>query len=120
MKEKKITKEELYKNYIIDNMNMVDIAKKYNVSISSISKKMKKFNIKKDKKQIIKNTTETNIKRRGKNYLKKTKEQIEKTKQTCLKRYGTVNPMQNNEIRNKAKKKIKENNSNLQKRKEIQ
>lgn len=118
MKERKIDSDTLFDLYIIKNMNIVEIANLLNISQSAIGKKLKKYNIKKDRQIIVENTKKTNIKRRGKDYAKIKPETLEKRKATNREKYGTENPMKNEEIRKKAREKLKERNLDDNKRKE--
>lgn len=56
------TKEELYQDYIVNNMRLREVAKKYNVTEGCIKDKLNKFNIKKDREAITRNNSKfTNI-----------------------------------------------------------
>ena len=89
VKERKIDSDTLFDLYIIKNMNIVEIANLLNISQSAIGKKLKKYNIKKDRQIIVENTKKTNIKRRGKDYEKIKPETLEKRKATNREKFGT-------------------------------
>ena len=123
-----ISKEELYDIYIIKKNNIEYVSNKYNVSKDMVKKKLKEYNIHKDRKDIFEQSKEkykesmlkkygvehpiqnenikdkikqTNFKKYGKEYVGQVKEFQDKIKQTNLKKYGTEYGLQNNEIRNK-------------------
>lgn len=54
-----ITKEELYKLFIIENKTREELAKYYNCSLGNIKKKLSEFNISKPSKLSNKNTLKT-------------------------------------------------------------
>lgn len=103
MKKIDISKEQLYELYIIQNLNANQIADKLNIGCSTVSKKIKKFGIKKDKKTIIENRIKTNIERYGSKTKPVEEKTIEKREQTCLKRYGVTNPAKLEEVQKKKK-----------------
>ena len=103
MKKIMIEKDVLYDLYIIKNMNIKDISKQLNTSISTISKKINSYGIKKDKKIITSNFKKTMKERYGENCFSVSEQTIQKRKETCLRKYGVENPLQNEVIKNKQK-----------------
>lgn len=78
-----LTKEWFVDNYINQNLRVNDIADKLKVSIYCVERKLKELGIKKSQKLAKKLSVETN-----------------------LKKYGTANPMQNTEIKEKSQQTI--------------
>ena len=103
MKKINISKEKLYDLYIVKNLNITEIAEKLNIGVSTVSKKINKFNIKKDKNKIIENMLNTNIKKYGTKSKPVTVETIKKREETCLKKYGVTNPAKLKQIQEKKK-----------------
>ena len=121
-----ISKEELYDIYIIKKNNIDYIANLYNVSKDMVKRKLKKFDIHKDRKDIYQQSKEkyfyTMEQRYGvkfpvqnneikdkiidtkKKYSKEKKIEIEeKRKKTCKNKYNTEYVLQNKSIREKIK-----------------
>lgn len=128
-----LNKENLFKEYIEKKQNVKTVAKIFNVTENVIKKRLSKFNIHKDRKEIffqaksaydktmlerygttspikneqIKNKIKnTCIERYGVEYATKLESVKEKIKQTNIKKYGTGCTLQNKEIKEKSKQTI--------------
>ena len=123
MSKYKILKEELNKLYIIENKSVNEVAEYYGCSRHTIIFYMRKYKIRKDRKNVailIGNTLE---KRTGYRTPAANPETLEKIKNTNLKKYNSKFVMQNDNFVKKVKitKKIKygdEHYNNTEKRKE--
>lgn len=126
-----LNKENLYKEYIEKKQNIEEVAKIFNVTRDIIKKRLKKFNIHKNRKDIflqaksnydktmlqkygttspIKNKSikekikQTTLKKYGTEFVTRCPEIKEKIKQTNLKKYGVKYGLQNENIKAKSKK----------------
>ena len=121
----KCSKKDLEEYYSTHNKS--DVCKYFDLPNSSISFLLKFYNIKKDKKNIVKlreetclekygvsnpskskiirdKTRKTNLERYGAEYNLCTKDFKERSKQTCLEKYGTEFANQSEEVKNKIVK----------------
>lgn len=128
-----LNKENLFNEYIIKKQNVQTVACIFNVSTSAIKRRLKKFNIHKDRKEIFEQSKdkycktmlerygtvsptknkeimekvkETNLKRYGVEFIPQSKIYIEKVKKTNLKKYGVEWVLQSNAIKEKSKNTI--------------
>ena len=92
------SKEEIYHYYIEELNSKEDCAKHFQVSVSTIGRWLILYNIHRDKE---------NYAKIAKKYSKpKSEETKEKTKQTCMHKYGVDNPFKNQQIKLKIKETI--------------
>ena len=84
-----INKEQLFDEYIIKKQNIETVAKVFNTSRDIIKRKLKKYNIHKDRRDIF----------------FQAKEAYDKT---MLERYGTTSPIKNEQIKEKINNTVKE------------
>lgn len=122
---KVISKEEILHLYLDKNYSKKKCEDILNISDTNFSKLLKFYNIQKTKEQISESAKHTNIEKYGEDYAKKrcvvsmetktkkygdpTYNNNNKSKQTCLARYGVDNPNKLESVRNKIK------NTNLNK-----
>ena len=85
-----ITKEELYDLFINQNMTRSEVAKYYNCSEANIKKWLGIYNIAKDQKEALKNTSKTKEDRYGDPYFTN----IKKGQETNIKKYGVKTNLQ--------------------------
>lgn len=99
-----IPKETLYNLYIEKNMMVSEIANMYNLSKSAIETRLKKNNIKKDKKLWAANHKKIIFNKYGVDNISQIPEIKEKKKNVFLEKYGVDNPNKVPEISEKIKK----------------
>lgn len=80
------------KDYLIDYLTTKEIAEKYGVANNYVITFLAKNNIKKTKEDIIKSKKVTNIKRYGTEWATQNKDVYNRVKETSLKKYGVDNP----------------------------
>ena len=80
-----LNEKNLYEEYILKEQNIETVAKIFGVSRDVIKKRLKKYNIHKDRREIF----------------RQSKSAYDKT---MMERYGTIHPIANMEIRNRIKK----------------
>ena len=96
-----ISYEELYDLYITQNLCIVEIGKMFNITPSAIYHKLLKYNIKKPKYLQTKHRKQA-FKKLSKDVWNK---RYEKTKKTCMEKYGVENPSKVEYIQNKKNSK---------------
>ena len=106
VRKKEITR--VYRETIVDlfitqNLNASEVATKLGVSISLIRQWLKKFNIKKPKELKEARKRDTCLKRYGVLNPMQSREFQEKYKNTCLERYGATSILSIKEFQDKAK-----------------
>ena len=102
LKEKfNIIKDDLYDLYIVENYSRKDLAKIYNVSETTIKRKLSEFDIHKSQTQIQQNREKTFLSRYDIKTPGESKEFKEKRIKTSLSKYGTDNPSKCQDIRQK-------------------
>ena len=129
MKAKNLTFSEIYDLYIVKNLSILEVCERLSVGKTTFHRYLRKFGIKKSKKEALlcyessclkkygvkhpsklekvkKATRTTNLKKYGKEYIFQVKEIKEKIKKTHLERLNVDNPAKSKTI----KTKIKENN----------
>ena len=104
--EEKISKDELFDLYILQNKTTEDIGKIYNTSKYSIFRLLKKYNIEKPKELRIQSSKNKILDKYGVDNVFRTAEIKEKIKQTNLEKYGVENPSSLKEIKEKRTKTI--------------
>lgn len=87
-KNVKISRDDLYQKYIVDNMSRQECAEYFGVSEPVLEKRLKLYNIKKNKKAIYKNTQKTILNKYGVDNSCKMASTINKRVQTNLNKYG--------------------------------
>ena len=96
-------KEDLKYLYIKMNLSYQSLISYFNVSQSTITKWLKYYNIKKDKKLESINREKSVLKKYGVKNAHQSNLIKEKIKQTCLEKYGVENPAQLKEVQEKQK-----------------
>ena len=104
-----ISKEELYKEYIINNKSTAEIASIFNCGKTTIKNKLRAYGIVKSKEQIQQAQKQTNLKKYGCEYVLQSKDVINKRYETNLQKYGAEIPSKNKDVIEKMKQ------TNLQK-----
>lgn len=104
-----IDKDTIYDLYIKQNKSVEEVAKILNVSKDTILRRLKKYQIKKDRSNVQLQIEKRNLDVYGVRYTSQFEEIKEKIKKTNLEKYGTEYPLQSKEIRDKI------NLSNLEK-----
>lgn len=92
-------KDVLFEMYIVQNMRRRDIAKKLNISIGMVGYYIEKFGIKKPQQLQNELRKQTSLQRYG----KEISVNVEKAKQTYLKKYGVDNPAKCKQFQEKIK-----------------
>lgn len=100
-----ISKEELKKMYIKQNLSAVEIANIFNVSEKKVRIKLSKYEIKKPKDLLYKKIKENNIKKYGVENISQLDEVKEKKKRSAQEKYGVDNISKADEIKEKKIKK---------------
>lgn len=100
-KIKIISYDLLYDLYIIKNLNIIEIAKILNMSFNTIYRRLLKYKIKKSKQLQTKHRKQA-FKKISKDVWNK---RYEKTKKTCIEKYGVENPSKVEYIQNKKNSK---------------
>lgn len=104
-----IDKDTIYDLYIKQNKSVEEVAKILNVSKFTITDRLKRYGIKKDKDAVKLQTEKNNLEKYGTKYPVQLNIVQEKTKQTNLERYGCEYVTQSDEIKDKIK------NTNMEK-----
>lgn len=104
-----ISKEELYKEYIVNNKSTAEIASIFNCGKTTIKNKLRSYGIVKSKEQIQQAQKQTNLKKYGCEHVLQSKDVINKRYETNLQKYGTEIPSKNKDVIEKMKQ------TNLQK-----
>ena len=104
MKNIQIDRDVLYDLYITQNMSVIEVAKMLNVSRFTITDRLKKYRIKKDKDAIRLQMEKTNLEKYGVKHPMYSEQVKEKIKKTNLEKYGVENPFQSEEVKEKIKK----------------
>lgn len=104
-----IDKDTIYDLYITKNKSVEEVAKILNVSKDTILRRLKKYQIKKERANVQLQIEKRNLDVYGVRYTSQFEEIKEKIKKTNLEKYGTEYPLQSKEIRDKI------NLSNLEK-----
>ena len=90
------TYEELFKLSNIDNLSLVDLAKHYNTTTTTIKKWKKELNIPTKSKSSRVECNKNTVRRKyGVDYVSQVPEIRKKQKETCVIRYGTETPLLN-------------------------
>lgn len=100
-KIKIISYDLLYDLYIIKNLNIIEIAKILNMSFNTIYRRLLKYKINKSKQLQTKHRKQA-FKKLSKDVWNK---RYEKTKKTCMEKYGVENPSKVEYIQNKKNSK---------------
>lgn len=90
--------------YLVKNYTTSEVATTLGVSLSTINRIIKKFNIRKDKKLIYKKIEENNLAKFGYKNISQVPSFKEKIKNTCLLKYGVDNNAKSIQSKEKAKK----------------
>lgn len=104
-----IDKDTIYDLYIKKNKSVEEVAKILDVSKDTILRRLKKYQIKKERANVQLQIEKRNLDVYGVRYTSQFEEIKEKIKKTNLEKYGTEYPLQSKEIRDKI------NLSNLEK-----
>lgn len=123
----RISKEDLYYYYILQNHSIVECSDHFNMSLSGIKGYIRRYNMHKSEDLHQEKIKQTMLERYGveralqvsefsEKYKEtmsgKSKEELdeifEKRKQTCLEKYGTENPVQNESVKEKTRKTCQE------------
>ena len=104
-----IDKDTIYDLYITKNKSVEEVAKILDVSKDTILRRLKKYQIKKERANVQLQIEKRNLDVYGVRYTSQFEEIKEKIKKTNLEKYGTEYPLQSKEIRDKI------NISNLEK-----
>lgn len=96
-----ITKEQIIKLYINENLTRKEVANSLNIKESYLKSLIKKFGIKKPKTLHLKNIEKTCLEKYGIKNAGGSLQSLEKAKQTNLKKYGKEWALQNQDIINK-------------------
>ena len=104
-----IDKDTIYDLYITKNKSVEEVAKILDVSKDTILRRLKKYQIKKERANVQLQIEKRNLDVYGVRYTSQFEEIKEKIKKTNLEKYGTEYPLQSKEIRDKI------NLSNLEK-----
>jgi len=99
-----VSREDLYELYITQNKTISELEQLFNRSENWISKQLKEYGIKKDYKAALIRRNQTCLAKYGKLNPMQDKQVQEKAKQTCLKIYGVEHAAQSEEIKKKSAK----------------
>ncbi len=91
MKKIAVDKQILYKCYIVENHTKEECAALLNVSVSTISRNIKKYNLIKDKESVYLKVRQNNFKKYGVENIASLPEVQQKIKETYLEKYGVDN-----------------------------
>ena len=83
-----IPKEDLYREYIINNLTTYECSKYFNCKETLIEKRLRDYNIKKDKKKIYENTAKTMLQKYGVDNSSKLDSALQKRQETNIRKYG--------------------------------
>ena len=98
-----ISKEEIIELYINQNLSLKETAKRLGVGHSTLSMRLREFNIHKSREQTLERTKETVKERYGVEHVLQNKEILDKVLNTTLSRYGETNYAKTDEYRKKVK-----------------
>ena len=98
-----ISKEKLYDLYIVQNLNIYEVANMFNVTTSMIYKYIKKYEIKKSPEKIKERIKNTNLKKYGCENPRQNDLIKDKIKRTNLEKYGCEYSLQSEKIKEKRK-----------------
>ena len=104
MKNIQIDRDVLYDLYITQNNSAIEVAKILKVSKFTITDRLKRYGIKKDKDSVKLQMEKTNLEKYGTKYPSQSEQIREKVKKTNLEKYGCENPFQSEEVKEKIKK----------------
>ena len=107
-KNVKISENDLYQKYIIENLNKKECAEYFGISIGVLEKRLSRYNIKKDKKKVYENTAKTMLQKYGVDNSSKLASVLQKRQETNIKRYGAKTYAESNF----SKERVLENNPN--------
>ena len=96
-----IDKDTIYDLYITKNKSVEEVAKILDVSKDTILRRLKKYQIKKERANVQLQIEKRNLDEYGVRYTSQFEEIKEKIKKTNLEKYGTEYPLQSKEIRDK-------------------
>ena len=96
-----IDKDTIYDLYITKNKSVEEVAKILDVSKDTILRRLKKYQIKKERANVQLQIEKRNLDVYGVRYTSQFEEIKEKIKKTNLEKYGTEYPLQSKEIRDK-------------------
>lgn len=94
-------KDTIYDLYITQNKSVEEVAKILDVSKDTILRRLKKYQIKKDRSNVQLQIEKRNLEKYGVEYSTQFEEIKEKIKKTNLEKYGAEYPLQSKEIRDK-------------------
>ena len=86
--EYNIPKEDLYREYIINNLTTYECSKYFNCKETLVQKRLRDYNIKKDKRKIYENTAKTMLQKYGVNNSSKLDSALQKGQETNIRKYG--------------------------------
>lgn len=98
-----ISKEQFVNDYITNNLAIVEIMEKYNISKNKVLRLIREYDVHKPKELEIASRQRLNIKRYGVKEVLSSKKVRDKIKQTNLEKYGVENVFASKEIKNKIK-----------------
>ena len=104
MKNIQIDRDVLYDLYITQNNSAIEVAKILKVSKFTITDRLKRYGIKKDKDAVKLQMEKTNLEKYGTKYPSQSEQIREKVKKTNFEKYGVENPFQSKEVKEKIKK----------------
>ena len=94
------------KEYIENNLTLTEVANKLNLKQHVLTKFIQKYNIKKNRQLITETYRRHSLEKRGVIHSSLDKIVQEKTKQTCLEKYGVENISQCSEVKEKISNKL--------------
>lgn len=103
MKHIQIDRDVLYDLYITQNNSAIEVAKILKVSKFTITDRLKRYGIKKDKDAVKLQMEKTNLEKYGTKYPSQSEQIREKVKKTNLEKYGVENPFQFEQVKEKIK-----------------
>ena len=83
-----LNKENLYNEYIVNNLSRVECSQIFDCSDGLIQKRLRDYNIKKDKKKIYENTAKTMLQKYGVDNSSKLDSTLQKRQETNMRKYG--------------------------------
>ena len=98
-----ISKEQFVNDYITNNLAIIEIMEKYNISKNKVLRLIREYDVHKPKELEIASRQRLNIKRYGVKEALSSKRVRDKIKQTNLEKYGVENVFASKEIKNKIK-----------------
>ena len=100
----KITKEELYQYFIVENHSTNETAAHFDIARGSVGNLCDKFGIVKSKEQINQKRKQTCLETYGVDSVTKVDKFKEESKKTCLQKYGVTNISQVDKVKEKKRK----------------